>query len=339
MRKIALVLTLFFVLGTTYKSEAQILKGFGKKIEKKINDRIDRKADRSVDKVLDKADKETDKPLDGALNKSTSNSKATEKELKKKKEEEAAKAKQKEHNAAVNSKINFANGLLMMPGGNCSEMIWFKSGAMMEYQAVDGKGKQLNKTKMEIVKVYNEGSVTVADVITSDDQGNEFNMNFKCAGDKMYMDFGALLKQAMDKAGQSGANKQDIERIMANTEINFEDGFMSFPKNMAPGMLLEDVSVTIKVSPTPQMSMNVSSTLTDRKVEAKEKITTKAGTFDCIRISGKRKTSMQIMGRDQKMDDFTEYMWFAPGIGMIQQEDRDGKGKIGTTMQLVAFRR
>ena len=55
------------MLGNITLCQAQILKGFGKKLEKKIEERIERKADRHVDKVLDKADKKTDEPIDDAL--------------------------------------------------------------------------------------------------------------------------------------------------------------------------------------------------------------------------------------------------------------------------------
>src|SRR3546814_5701666 len=47
--------------------QAQLFKGFGKKLEKKVEKRIEGKADRHVDKVLDKADKKTDEPIDDAL--------------------------------------------------------------------------------------------------------------------------------------------------------------------------------------------------------------------------------------------------------------------------------
>src|SRR3546814_18408632 len=47
--------------------QAQLFKGFGKKLEKKVEKRIEGKADRHVDKVLDKADKKTDEPIADAL--------------------------------------------------------------------------------------------------------------------------------------------------------------------------------------------------------------------------------------------------------------------------------
>jgi len=335
MKKIAILIGLVLVSGVTTKSEAQILKGFGKKLEKKIEDRIERKADRNVDKVLDKADREVDKPIDGVLNKPASTSNA--KETSKKDGNDAKPVSETTSATAANTQA-LSEGLVLMSGSSCADFIWFKSGAMMEFETKDRKGKLLNKSKMDISKVYNDGAVTVADVKASDDEGNEFDMQFKCAGDRMYMDFGSLINQAMQKAGQSNADNASIQRALDNTEIGLSEGFMDFPKSMYPGQQLDDVSVTIKTSPTPQMSMEIFSELIDRKVVAKENVVTEAGSFDCMKISGTRNMSMKVMGMNKKMDSATEYIWFAPGIGVIKQEDYDSKGRLGTSMQLTAYK-
>lgn len=337
MKKIAILIALVLVFGVTTKSEAQLLKGFGKKIEKKIEDRIERKADRNVDKVLDKADREIDKPIDDVLNKPANKSDTKEASKKDTNESKPLSENTQTQSTAVNTQA-VSEGLVLMSGSNCTDFIWFKTGAMMEFETKDGKGKLLNKSKMDISKVYNDGAVTIADVRASDGEGNEFDMQFKCAGDKLYMDFGSLINQAMQKAGQSNADNASIQRALDNTEIGFSDGFMEFPKSMYPGQLLEDVSVTIKTSPTPQISMEIFSDLTGRKVLAKEKVVTAAGSFDCLKISGTRNMSMKVMGMNKKMDSSTEYIWFAPGIGVIKQEDYDAKGKLGSSTQLTAYK-
>ena len=239
---------------------------------------------------------------------------------------------------ATSNTVSLSEGLVVMSGASCTDFIWFKTGAMMEFETKDAKGGILNKSRMEIAKVRNEGAVTVADAISSDNEGNSFEMQFKCAGDRMYMDFGSLIKQALQKAGQEGADNANIQRALDNTEIGFSDGFMDFPKSMYPGQVLGDVSVSINSSPTPQFSVEMVSTLTDRKVVAKERITTAAGSFDCLKITGTRKSSMKIMGMNRKLPTSTEHMWFAPGIGVIKQEDFDEKGKLSTSMNLTAYK-
>lgn len=334
MKKVAVLLSLLFVFGVA-ESEAQILKGLGKKIEKKIEEKLDRKADRHVDKVLDKVDNETDKPIDNLMNGTPNHAKDKQADVPTSNTVQPTDAQ----STTLSNTISVGSeGLVLMSGTSCTDFIWFKSGAMMEFETKDGKGVSLNKSKMEISKVYNEGQATVADAIATDDGGNSFNMQFKCAGDRMYMDFGSMIKQAMQQAGQEGADNAVIQRALDNTEIGFSDGFMDFPKSMYPGQALQDVSISINSSPTPQFSVEMVSTLTNRKVVAKEKITTEAGSFDCMKISGVRMSSMKIMGMNRKMPSTTEYIWFAPGIGVVKQEDYDEKGKLGTTMQLTAYK-
>lgn len=71
-----LVLFGIFLLGNSSLCQAQILKGFGKKLEKKIEQRVERKADRHVDKTLDKADRKSDEGINDVLNKKQKNKKA-----------------------------------------------------------------------------------------------------------------------------------------------------------------------------------------------------------------------------------------------------------------------
>src|SRR5690606_9846727 len=213
------------------------------------------------------------------------------------------------------------------------------SGAMMEFESKDGDGENVHQSKMVVSKIYSEGDVTVADVKSSDNMGNEFTMQYKCADDKLYMDFAAAIEEAMKKSGQDGASSEDIQKVRENTEMNFSDGFMSFPKNMYPGQTLDDVTFSLKTSTSPNLSMEVVSTLLDRKVEKKEQVTTPAGTFDCLKISGKRSTSMKIMGMNKNMGDpSVDYLWFAPGIGVIKQESYNGKGKLESSTQLKAYK-
>jgi len=331
MKKLSAVILLLIGLLVCQDVYSQGLGNLGRRVEKKVNDRVNRKVDRSIDKVLDKADRETDKPLDDALNKpSGKKEKASEKPAKQQTNSDTAPVQEPAPPAAKDQLLEIS--------GSCTDFIWFKKGAFMEFEAKDGKNKNLQKSKMTIINIHQEGQGTVADVKASDDKNNEFDMQFKCIGDKMYMDFGAIMKQAMQQAGQSGADAAAVQKAMENTEMSFTDGFMEFPKQMYPGQQLDDVSFTLKTSPSPQVSMEVISTLENRKVVAREKIQTPAGSFDCVKISGQRRTSMKVMGMNQKMPSSTEYIWFAKGLGVVKQEDYDEKGKLQSVNQLVNYK-
>lgn len=338
MKKIGMFLTLFFALSIT-NSDAQILKGFGKKLEKKIEERIDRKADRHVDKVIDKADKKTDEPINEVID----GKPGSKKDNTKKGTANSVIAPTSGDNkngstGTVNLGKAYSEGSLVISGGSCTDFIWFKKGAMMEFETKDGKGKLLNRSKMLITSVADEGGVTVANVQATDNEGNEVEMQFKCAGDKMYMDFGSLIQQAMAKAGQSGGNEAQIKRALDNTEMSFSDGFMSFPKSMHVGQNLDDVSFSLVSNPTPNVSMEISSSLEERKVVAKENVSTSAGSFNTVKITGVRRTKIKVMGMNQNPKPETDHLWFAPNIGLIKQETYNDKGKLNSTMELTAYK-
>ncbi len=316
MKLITLMLALS--LGALPATQAQVLKKLGNKVEKKLADRAERKVDRSIDKVLDKADKETDKPLDDALNKPKGGSSKP---------------------AAQGSTPPAAGSALLMAGGSCSDFIWFSEDAMMEFTYHDASNKLINRTKMTVTEVKTTEDGTIAVVNSSDDSGHSFDLKMVCSGGNLYMDFGTIMKQALAQSGQAGIDESQLEDAVKTTELSFDDAFMAFPKEMYAGQGLPDVEVTIKSSPTPQMTMEIVSSLSDRKVEAKETIKTAAGEFECVKISGRRHTQMKIMGMDKDLDGGTEYLWFAPGIGVIKQDTYNDKNKLQGSMQLSAYKR
>lgn len=234
----------------------------------------------------------------------------------------------------VPTTANLAEGLVMV-GSDCGDFIWFKEGSMMKFEAKDGKGKTMNQSKMVVEKVYNKDGATVADVNMSDDKKNEFTMQFKCAGDKFYMDFSSAVKQMMAKSNPE--NKAAVQEATENVEMGFSDGFMSFPKNMYPGQKLDDAVFTMKTN-SGGMGMDVTSSLTDRKVEAKEKITTPAGTFEAIKVTGSRKTTMKLLGKERNMGKpGREIVWITPGIGTVKQESYSENGKLESMSHLIEF--
>ncbi|MEO5648877.1 MAG: hypothetical protein ABIR03_03015 [Ginsengibacter sp.] len=324
------ILFLFLFVGTgLVQSHAQILKKIGKKIEQKAEQRANRKVDTAIDKALDKTEEEAANTLKEPTESPEQN---TTKETSQKKGESAS---QSASNSAAPATANVANGLVVV-ANDCSDFIWFKQGSMMKFEAKDGNGKNLNTSQMVINKVYKQGAATVADVDISDNNKNEFTMQFKCAGDKLYMDFASAIKQVMAK--NNPENKSAIQQASENMEMGFSDGFMSFPKNMYPGQQLDDAIFTMKTN-SANMGMDITTSLTGRKVIAKEKVTTPAGTFDCVKVTGQRNTTMKVLGKDRNMGKPSqEHVWIAAGIGTIKQENYTDKGKLESMSHLVEFK-
>ncbi|MEO6949657.1 MAG: hypothetical protein ABI297_06360 [Ginsengibacter sp.] len=323
-KKVIFLFLIFCFAFSLQQTEAQIFKKLGKKIEQKIEQRVDRKTDKAIDKALDKTELEAGKALE-----SNPDSKKPEDKNVSKSVETSTVGK----TVSTPTTANIADGVIMI-SSDCSDFIWFKKGAHMKFENLNGKGNSISKSEMTITDVNRKGGATIADANFKDSEKNEFNMQYKCADGKLYVDFSSALKEAMAK---SGGGKQ-AQGAMKNVEMGFSDGFMTFPSNMYPGQNLDDAVFTMKTN-SANMTMEVTSTLTDRKVTAKEKITTPAGTFDCLKIVGTRKTTMNVLGRNQNMGKPTqEFIWMAPGIGNIKSEVYNDKGKLESKTHLIEFK-
>lgn len=326
MKKISYFIVCFcmsFTLGTNI-AKGQVFKGFGKKLEKKIENRIERKADRQVDKALDKADKKSDESIEGAFSKP--------------KGEVIDKKQQKieTENNTVKIVESRQDQVLIMVGDNCTDFSWFKKGAVLVYESTDKKGKVDAEIKITINNLKTEGTATIAEVkadMTSPSFGHlNYTMNYICDGDMIYMDIAAMMQAMMENNPEM--KTEMVQNTLKNTEIDFSKGFASFPKKMYPGMMLEDVDISFKTK-VANGEMSFNTRVTERQVISKEKVTTKAGTFDCLKIRSVINTSLNVMGMKQKMPSSTEFLWIAPGIGMVKQETNSDKDT--SMMELKAY--
>lgn len=319
-----IVMCVIVLPGLSTTAEAQILKKIGNKIEKSIDRRVDRKIDKGVEKSLDKVED----GIDHTAKEATSEKPKKESSAGQKDEDVSTKtllvADNNPYSDADAEKAKANNGMILV-SGNCNDFAWFKKGAEMEYEINTRSEKKPYTSKIKIVNVRSEGVKTIADVLGSDGEGNEINMNYICSGNKLYFDLTDMLKSAMEKQGQSSANM----------EISFDGGLMAIPKNIYPGQELEDAVFTMNMG-TQGMTISMTSFLKERKVVGKEKVTTPAGTFNCIKITGVRTMKMKMMGKDRNVgDEVIEEMYFAPSIGVIKSVSKTTKGKIESEQQLT----
>lgn len=342
IKKLTLLFVFVFAGMFTTDTNAQILKKIGKKIEKQTERRAERKVDRAIDKGFDKVEDGIDKSV-------KEGTKKREKDSKNKNGDEP-------DDALADNEVNFltdnepyslneANTVkmkdgLVMVSADCDDYIWFKKGATMSFKATSGSGnkQEVTHTQMVVKSVSNENGKKVSVINATSKEMDDFDMDIRylCSGNNLYVDMGAAIKQAMAKAGQD--NPQASE-VADNIEMGFGEGFMDIPKNMYPGQKLKDVNFTMKTK-TSNMEMMIITNLTDRTVGQKVKITTPAGAFECMPITGVRKTAMKVMGMNRNMGKpTTETDWYAPGIGMVKTESYDAKGKIQSSQILTEFKR
>lgn len=180
-------------------------------------------------------------------------------------------------------------------------------------------GKQLYK----IAEVEKKGSDLVSTFTTSfsDKSGKEVSKSegkFKCNGVTIALDM------KMNIPGGSPAQNM-------NAKMKSSDSYLTYPTTMRVGQFLADGAFHME-SEVNGMPMVLDLKISQRKVEAKESVTTTAGTWDCFKISYDIEMKVSVMGAGVPMDlKATE--WFAPGFGMVKTMSYNKNGKLmGSTL-------
>ena len=69
--------------------------------------------------------------------------------------------------------------------------------------------------------------------------------------------------------------------------------------------------------------MNMTTTITDRKVEKKETIETPAGSFHCLIVTQKTTIANKLLNKEYPSKD-----WYVPGFGVVRSESYKSNGKL-----------
>jgi DUF3108-like len=198
---------------------------------------------------------------------------------------------------------------------DCKPYVPTTKGATWEITNYTAKGKATGKIAYELIdKVENGNNITFKiKTVTFDKKGEEVYSNIfeaKCIDGKF--DFDMAFK--MDGGALQAYENMDVEVDASKFEIPNMDS--------TPGTTLDDGSLEIKVGSGGMSMFKMTVLVTDRKVEAKEDITTPAGTFNCIVLSQKVSTKMMIKVKGASKE------WYAENIGLVRSESYNKKGKL-----------
>jgi hypothetical protein len=105
-------------------------------------------------------------------------------------------------------------------------------------------------------------------------------------------------------------------------EMKIEGGTLELPANMKAGDMLKNGNMSISFASNGMSIMNMSFTISNRKVEALENITTPAGTFECYKISYDIATKMMVNVKTKAIE------WYAKGTGLVKTESYSTDGKL-----------
>jgi hypothetical protein len=198
---------------------------------------------------------------------------------------------------------------------DCEAYYPIKTGASWELTHYDAKGKVGSMTQTSVTDVQSNNGETVLQfhALTLDAKGRE------------------LTKHDFDASCSNGEFKVDMTAVSGSTstmpaveglELKIESTDMVFPGQLTVGQSLPDASMHMTGTMNGMTIMNNTTSVTNRKVTGKEKVTTPAGTFDCVVIEEDVKMS-GAMGMNMEVHTKS---WYALHTGMVKTEStRNGK--------------
>lgn len=206
-------------------------------------------------------------------------------------------------------------------GQDCAQFYFLQNNKTITMASFNKKGNETARQTYKVSNVRQDGNAVTAELSTElfDKKGKSVassKSTVRCEDGSMMMD----MKMSIPA--------QQSEQF-ADADVKVDNFYIRYPSSMQVGDQLEDASMNMDISggtgapATQTIEMDV----TDRKVEARESVTTPAGTWDCFKISYKSKMRIKTMGIGIPVTlDGTE--WFAPGFGVVKSATKGGSTAI-----------
>jgi hypothetical protein len=214
----------------------------------------------------------------------------------------------------------------------CNTYFNFKEGAEYEMTHYSDKDKVTGKSLSQILSVDDNGGVLTAHIkgTAFDKKGEEItSMNFE------YICDDGVLKMDMNKF-----IPKDMFGSDAEIEFEMEGDYLELPESLEIGQSLKDGMIEGKMTMegNPAMAnMGISVKIFNRKVEAKEDITTPAGSFPCYKISYDMESSTKVMGMNNKVI-MKGIDYISEGVGVIKTESYNKKGDLSSYSLLTGYK-
>ena len=116
-------------------------------------------------------------------------------------------------------------------------------------------------------------------------------------------------------------------------EAKFEPVYLEYPAKLSVGDALKDAEFKMDISAKGGVSSNVVFKEENRKVAAKENVTSPAGTWEAYVISYDGSMKMKMAGIGLPAFTYTAKEWFVPGMDIVKSETYAKNGKlVGSTL-------
>ena len=224
--------------------------------------------------------------------------------------------------------IAFAIGLsfsLLVAGQDCSFYYPQLSGASLTYQHFDKKEKSTGKSVHEVSEYHSSGNsasavIKLKNYDKDDKLVSDSELEVKCENQVFYFD----MKNYLDPETLSAYQEMEMTMNTSGLEV---------PSNVKVGDELKDGTLKIKISTGGFPILTITMDITDRKVLAKEDITTPAGSFSCYKLS------QTVSIRAGLKMSFNSIEWLSEGTGVVRSESYNSKGALTGKTELIAIQK
>jgi hypothetical protein len=199
-------------------------------------------------------------------------------------------------------------------GQDCKSYYYLQNNKTVEMTIYSKKGVANGKQVYTVSDVKSSGGSTTGKVNSElfDKKGKTVakgHSEIECKDGIMMIDMKMLLPSAQQEQ-------------FAKADVKADKIYIEYPAAMKAGEQLKDATLSMTID-NAGMTQTVNMVISDRKVEAKESVTTTAGTWECFKINYKSKMTIKTMGVGIPINiDGTE--WFAPGFGVVKTESKYG---------------
>ncbi|MCC7302709.1 MAG: hypothetical protein IT233_08705 [Bacteroidia bacterium] len=219
--------------------------------------------------------------------------------------------------------------LLVAAKDVCDNMLFFTEGVTSTMTSYNENGKLTGSVKSTFTKV---GKITGGTSVTVhsenfDKKGKSTHTGdytITCKSGLLYFDMKAMIPQQNQNAGT------DMEMVLDGVD-------MEYPASLEVGASLKDANIKVtykmKSNGSPVPMMNIEVRVFNRKVEAKESITTPAGTYECYKISEDVETQTIFKIKAKSVN------WFSYKVGTVRTESYKDNGKMMGYSELTEFKK
>ena len=220
-----------------------------------------------------------------------------------------------------------ANSMLFAQ--HCKNYYYMTNNAEVQITLFNDKGEKSGTQNWKISNVSKDGNGFRSNVNSSflDGKGQEITKSsgvYKCNDGKLMAD----MRMSMP---------QDQMRQTTRAEAKVDDSYIEYPSALSEGMALPDALFNMEIN-TSGIPSTAKFEMKNRKVAAKEKITSDAGSWDAYKITYDAEMRIKMAGIGIPMVMKT-IEWFVPNFGVVKSETYNKKGKLKGSSLLTMFKK